>query len=283
MMAGARMPTPPPLPTQWNGPQPILDQSPFYVKTDPGPEPIPGKSIPLATVDNRAAINFLLDRLRKDFALHDRWLLAVPGTSEFPTHHTAYRPQPGEDPDVDVVSPEFRARIDHAHTLLKLGRVQSILLSGGSIDVNAPWYCEAKCGLHYLLGRHGREWDRGELERRVLVDPWALHTECNVRNAERVASLLGLDRCSFVTTARDGKIADQGRLFELPFVFAPLFRGSIGYGPGTFARVGANNDPLWNTNVVPGVSFATRAYDAWGFDAASLLLDGQWATKRNGT
>jgi hypothetical protein len=31
------------------------------------------------------------------------------------------------------------------------------------------------------------------------------------------------------------------------------------------------------------VSFATRAYDGWGFDAAKLLLDEQWATKRDGT
>lgn len=264
----------------WRGPHPKLDHSPFVRQRES--VPLPGQN-DLVPVDNTEAVTWALTAMAKDFFAYPRWLVVVPGTSEVPHHHTAYTHQPGDVDGVDIISPEYRARVDHAEALLRKNQTASILISGGSVDLIKKDWCEAKRGVEYLFAKHGAKWPAGELQKRVMVDPWALHTYCNIRNGQRVATLLGLVECTFVTTRRDGICEDQGRLLEreaMAFWTRRDYRRAIGYPIGDFAVAGRDGD-VWDTNGTPGIKFASRGYDSRNYPTAALIEDDNWALGKN--
>jgi hypothetical protein len=260
--------------TGWPGPSADLFKSPIFGFAG-GSSSRPDLN-PLAPIDNKAPINFLLKQLQGDFS-RQFWLALVPGTSEVGGHHHAYEAQPGDRP-FDVITPEFRSRIDHAHQLLRSNLVAAIILSGGAIDLAKPAYVEAERGLSYLLGAYASLWPPGELALRTIVEPWAIHSECNVRNADRLAALLGLDQILVVTTYRHYSMTDQGYYFEQHAwsSFDSTCRTHLGYVLGDFQGVGSRSDPVWDRNL-PGVAFPTRALLHAGFPTAAILADPNWA------
>jgi hypothetical protein len=173
-----------------------------------------------ADVDNRGAIESFKQQLQQDYGSREFWMVLVPGTSEVaapsggPGHHTMYVPRGSDDPNVDVVSPEFRARLDHAYQLLQRDAVRFIVISGGSIDLFHPEYVEAKRGRTYLIGKYAGGDVNSELWNKIIVEPWAVHSEMNLRNGAAVASLLGLDRLLVLTTYQTAVAADQGYMFD---------------------------------------------------------------------
>ena len=189
------------------------------------------KSSPLATSklrDNTAALAAIQAAIAADPTAEVQ-LAIVPGSSEALGHHTAWQ----KKLDGHWVEPEFRARLRHAYLLLEQGIVKGLFISGGPVDDAQRDYVEALAGARELVETYGARWRAsprskgGRLEDRVLVDGWAIHSEDNVRNGDRTALLLGLDRDLVVTTA--GKHA-QGWWFTHHAATATLGPLSIRWG-----------------------------------------------------
>lgn len=180
------------------------------------------------------------------------WLALVPGTSEQWGHHKA--------PPLGVmVSDEFATRLDRAADLLTRGEIAFIVVSGGSVDAERPDYNEAERGRAYLI-------ERGVAAQRVFIDPYAEHSTTNVRNADKLAVQLGLDRILIITTMPEGAtlapsdVATQGYYFLYHQVtsFDARAQGDVGYSLGSFSRVFFGD---------------TQAIEHCGFDRAQLAAD----------
>jgi hypothetical protein len=160
------------------------------------PEPLATSPIGRESSD---AIARLL-RERADERDREFWLAIVPGTSEQWGHHRA--PPRDVEQRGAPISAEFVTRLHHAYRLLEHDVVRFVLVSGGSIDRTRPDYNEALRGRETLVAMFGARWprERGPLFERILVDPIAEHSTTNLRNADKLAVDLGLDRLLIATT-----------------------------------------------------------------------------------
>ena len=237
-----------------------------------------------ADTDNTAAINSFKQQLDQGYSSREFWMVLVPGTSEVPDHHTMYVPSGSDDPRVDVVSPEFRARLDHAYQLLQRDVVKFIVVSGGAIDLMHPEYVEAKRGKAYLIGKYAGGDVNSELWNKIIVEPWAVHSEMNLRNGAAIAGLLGLDRLLVLTTYRTAKF-DQGYFFEHMHAYpANAAHGKtidgfcdsgIGYRLGDMKKLDAGPNHLFDTRGT-SVSFGTAVFLLQGFDREQVVNDDHW-------
>ena len=174
---------------------------------EPEPEidgPVPAAALasgPLWAPNERAIALFLEERATQ--AGRDLWLAVVPGASEQWGHHKA--PPPDVEARGTMLSDEFRERLDEAWALLQAGAVRFILVSGGAVDPDRPRYVESERGREYLLAAYAARWPEGDLADRILVDPLALHSTTNVRNADKLSVDLGLNRNLIVTTMPTGR------------------------------------------------------------------------------
>lgn len=167
----------------------------------------------------------------------EHWLALVPGTSEQWGHHKA-------PPDGVLISDEYQRRLDRAAGLLFAGHVRFVFVSGGSVDAERPDYNEAERGKQYLVSK-------GVDARRVFLDPFAEHSTSNVRNADKLAVQLGLERILIVTTMPQGAtlgpgdIATQGYYFLYHQIssFDSSAVSHFGYRLGSFARVYFGSEP----------------------------------------
>jgi hypothetical protein len=165
----------------------------------------------------------------------------VPGTSEQWGHHKA--PPPDVEAGGARLSDEFRKRLDDASALLQAGAVRFILVSGGAVDPDRPHYVESERGREYLLETYASSWPEGDLSDRILVDPLALHSTTNVRNADKLSVDLGLNRNLVVTTMPTGSTlsaadyATQGFyfLFHKVSSFDARCQADLGYVLGEFS------------------------------------------------
>jgi hypothetical protein len=228
--------TRPPARPAWKGPDPLLTRSQLYTfKLGP------------CGVDNQKSIDKLVTFLRTNPAM-EYALAVVPGASEQACHHCAW---PYRKPDGHWVDPNFRSRLRHAFLLLLDGVVHSVLISGGSIDAQYRQYDEAIYGLREMLSEYGPRFAQrvgGRLEERLIVDPWAIHSEVNVRNGDRLTRMLGLERNLIVTEV--GSMKRQGWWFvnhkqqiplvkwEMPWSFDAISRKRFGYALGEFEELG---------------------------------------------
>jgi len=221
----------PPARPRWPGPQGDLRAAPIY-------------SFALAPcgVDNRRAIENLLAWLRKG-PKNEYAVALIPGSSEALCHHCSWT-RNSRDPH--WVEPNFRSRLRHAFLLLLEGIVHTVVISGGSIDKEHKEYNEAIFGLREMVSEYGARFKQraadglgDRIEDRLIVDPWAIHSEVNVRNADRLTRLLGLDRNLIVTEV--GSIKRQGWYFvnhNTPFAFDHRTKGQFGFEFGEFEELG---------------------------------------------
>jgi hypothetical protein len=204
--------------------------------------PVPAAALVAGSLwapNERAIALFLEERTRQTD--RDLWLALVPGTSEQWGHHKA--PPPEMEARGTRISDEFRERLDRAWALLEAGAVRFILVSGGAVDPDRPEYVEAERGRDYLLAAYAARWPEGDLADRVLVDPLALHSTTNVRNADKLSVDLGLNRNLVVTTMPTGATlsaadyATQGFyfLFHKISSFDARCRADLGYVLGEFS------------------------------------------------
>ena len=166
-------------------------------------------------VDNAHALDAIAAALKANPTQPEYALAVVPGSSEGECHHCAW-PQRGGG-DSHWVEPNFRSRLRHAFLLLLDGAVQAIFISGGSIDGDHADYNEAVYGYRELISEYGALYQSrtgGKLADHVVVDPFAVHSEVNVRNGDRLTRLLGLDRNIVVTET--GSMKRQGWWFTHP-------------------------------------------------------------------
>lgn len=127
------------------------------------------------------------------------WMALVPGESEEWGHHRA-PPIAAEAKGVRI-SAAFEDRLARAYNLLERDVVRYLLISGAAVDPTRPDYVEAHRGREQLVARYAQRFaSRGDLASRVLVDPTAFHSTTNVRNADQLASALGLDALLIATT-----------------------------------------------------------------------------------
>jgi hypothetical protein len=261
-----------PLPRPWRAPSPLpLHGTPIYRED---------------SVDNQAALDQLLRRDLPADAQRELWLALVPGSSEANGHHRAWLPAGPSDP---VVEPEYHARLRHAYRLLDNEIVKYLILSGGSIDAAHPDYNEARLGRAQLLHDYSDAFARSpasggdSLASRLIVDPFALHSVSNVRNAARLATLLGLDRLLIVTTS--GLFTQGWWLTHAPPLgsFAQAADRQLGYELGRFTTLptgdsggnqfgsGQNDAPLGPVAAIP-----TAVILHWAFPAGELMIDDRW-------
>jgi hypothetical protein len=191
-------------------------------------------------VANARAIDRLLAFLRTG-PRNELALAVVPGSSEGACHHCAWPQRRPGDPH--WVEPNFRSRLRHAFLLLLEGVVHSVLISGGSIDKDFPAYNEAIYGFREMVSEYGRRFAErvgGDLAERLIVDPWAIHSEVNVRNGDRLTRLLGLDRNAIVTEV--GSMKRQGwwivETGNAPWSFNAHAKRRFGFRLGDFAELG---------------------------------------------
>ena len=218
----------PPKRPAWKGPLPGLESSPLnhYASGRCG-------------VDNERAIANLLAFL-KTHPINEYALAIVPGSSEARCHHCSWTR--ADDPH--WVEPNFRSRLRHAFLLLQEGVVHSAFISGGPIDKDHPEYDEAVFGFREMVSEYsGRFHPAGgskyKLADRIVVEPWAIHSEVNIRNGDRLTRLLGLDRSLVVTEV--GSIKRQGWYFVhhgAPLAFDHRAGGQFGYRLGEFEELG---------------------------------------------
>ena len=173
----------------------------------------------------------------------EHWLALVPGTSEEWGHHRA--PPPEVEARGQRVSTEFAERLDLAYLLLRAGATRFVLISGGAVDDSRPDYVEAERGRDYLLQKHAASWPGPEpLGEHLLLDPLALTTPENVRNADKLGAELGLSRLLIVTTTPQRAtlslpdLATQGYylLQHETSTFDSRCRNELGYTLGSFRR-----------------------------------------------
>lgn len=212
---------------------------------EPEPEidgPVPAAALvsgPLWAPNERGIALFLEERTTQ--AGRDLWLAVVPGTSEQWGHHKA--PPTDVEARGTMLSDEFRERLDDAWALLQAGAVRFILVSGGAVDADRPQYVESERGREYLLATYATRWPEGDLADRILVDPLALHSTTNVRNADKLSVDLGLNRNLIVTTMPTGSTlsaadyATQGFyfLFHKVSSFDARCQADLGYVLGEFS------------------------------------------------
>jgi hypothetical protein len=212
---------------------------------DDGPEiygPVPAAdlmNVPLWAPNEAAITLFLTERTTQPD--RDLWLALVPGTSEQWGHHKA--PPLGIEARGTRLSNEFRHRLDDAWSLLEAGVVRFILVSGGAVDPDRPDYIESERGRDHLLQTYAARWHEGDLPARILVDPLALHSTTNVRNADKLSVDIGLNRNLIVTTMPTGATltaadyATQGFyfLFHKISTFDARCRSDFGYALGEFS------------------------------------------------
>jgi len=279
----------PPARPAWPGPAAALQSS-----------PIASFQVDECGVNNRRSLDNLIAFLKTNPAM-EYPLAVVPGSSEAACHHCSWT----RKADPHWVEPNFRSRLRHAFILLLEGVVHTVVISGGSIDKDHPEYNEAVFGARELIseyaGRFATNLDgsKDRLEDRVLVDPWAIHTEVNVRNGDRLTRLLGLDRNLVVTEV--GSIKRQGWYFVhhgAPLAFDHRAKNLFGFALGQFEETdGApplkhylpRNQPDRNgvhpaqyTNSAgnhPDLDYVrdgvdTSAIAHWGLRSLSELMDG---------
>jgi hypothetical protein len=161
------------------------------------------------------------------------WIANVPSSDEACGHHSAFDQRSPTNPNDPKgpsskpwVEPEYRARLRHAYMLLATGIVRYVFISGGQVDprpASKDWWNSAMFGWKEMVDTYSEHWrsrplsvrdglagPHDRLESRLIVDPWALHSETNVRNCARLCALLGLDRTLITTT---GGCCGQGALF----------------------------------------------------------------------
>ncbi len=227
-------------PAAWHGPEIYLRDSSIYAL-----------NVSHCDVDNARAIERLLTFLRTNPRM-EYPLVVVPGSSEGAGHHTAW-PQRKPD-DRHWVDPNFRSRLRHAFLLLLRGVAHTVLISGGSIDAAHNEYNEAIYGLRAMLSEYAGRFPAslGPLSERLIVDPWAIHSEVNVRNGDRLARLIGLDRNLIVTEAG---LFHQTWWFvrsgdkTIPWSFDHAFANSMGYAPGELQDL--NDAPIFQRFAPP--------------------------------
>ncbi len=196
-----------------------------------------------------------------------------------------YVPRGSDDPNVDVISPEFRARLDHAYQMLQRDAVRFIVISGGAIDLYHPEYIEAKRGRKYLIGRYAGGNVSSDLWNKIIVDPWAIHSEVNLRNGAAIAALMGLDRCLVATTYKTLNPADQGYMFDHmhnypmgvahTFTIDGLSDSGFGYRLGDLQKLPKGPDHLFD-NRGTGTHFPSSAFVHYGFNVETLANDDHW-------
>ena len=215
----------PPARPKWAGPAAALLAS-----------PIAQFDLPECGVNNRRALDNLVAFLRTNPSM-EYPLAVVPGSSEAACHHCAWI----RKADPHWVEPNFRSRLRHAFILLLEGVVHTVVISGGSIDPAHPEYNEAVFGARELISEYSAAFAKNvdhsgdKLEDRVIVDPWAIHSEVNVRNGDRLTRLLGLDRNLVVTEV--GSIKRQGWYFVhhgAPLAFDHRAKNMFGFALGQF-------------------------------------------------
>jgi len=279
-------------PASWPGVDPNLANS-RIVQFDGNPiSALPKWLNGEADIDNTQAIESFKQQLANEYEEREFWMVLVPGTSEVAApgskdhHHTMYVPRGDDDPKVDVISPEFRCRLDHAYTMLQRDAVRFIVISGGAIDQLHPEYVEAKRGRTYLIGKYANGDESSDLWSKIIVDPWAVHSEMNLRNGAAIAALMGLDRTLVVTTYKTFNPADQGYMFEhmhnypMGFAHADTIDGfcdsGIGYRLGDIKRLPKGPDHLFD-NRGTHIAFPSVAFVLYGFPAADLVADDHWS------
>ena len=234
--------------------------------------------------DNRTPLEQLLQRDLPNKPWPEFWVALVPGSSEANGHHRAWVPK---SPDDTLVEPEYCARLRHAYRLLDAGIVSYVMVSGGSIDDAAPDYNEGLRGRQQLLdecaGAFASSPSSGgdALASRVIVDPFAIHSVSNVRNADRVAAFLGLDRLLVVTTSG---FAKQGWwLTNDPLIgsFNSACNSQLGYRLGTFTQLdpGPDGGNIFGTGArdgAPPQPFATEVILHWNVNP-QVMTDGNWS------
>lgn len=253
---------PPAPPAPWRAIRPELKASPLHAYEVKG-----------WGCQNARAFATLERVLRNDPAAEVQ-LAVVPGSSELLGPHTAW----AKKLDNHWVEPQFRARLRHAYLLLEAGVVKGLVISGGPVDAKAPNYVEGLYGFKELVEQFGARWRasplaKGDpLESRVIVDPWAVHLEDCVRNGDRAALLLGLDRSLVVTaggkhqqgwwlshhkaTALAGELAARWGAFDR------RCEKALGYTLGAFGAIAQAGDGPFGTGeaALPRVKDAPRAY-----------------------
>ena len=212
--APARRPTPPAA----GGATPVSARISFSQDRPARPGPLPRwtralpaladshlRTVPLPCgINNGATIQSLLASLPRRSAQQEYSIALVPGSSERMGHHKAWT---RSTVDRHWVEPEFRARLRHAFLLLYEGIVHTVVISGASIDADKPEYNEAIYGFREMVDEYGQLWrgsphaGRDRLEQRLIVDPWAVHSQTNIRNGDRVTLYAGLERNLVVSTA----------------------------------------------------------------------------------
>ncbi len=212
----------------WHAPLAELTASPIYSFANAA-----------CGVDNKRAIDGLIAFLRGK-PPNEYAVALVPGSSEAQCHHCAWT----RASDPHWVEPNFRSRLRHAFLLLQEGVVHTVILSGGSIDPAHPEYNEAIFGFREMVAEYSGRFQPadksgGTLAERIIVDPWAIHSEVNVRNADRLTRLLGLERNLVVTEV--GSIKRQGWYFVhhgAPLAFDHRCTGQFGFHLGQFEELG---------------------------------------------
>jgi hypothetical protein len=236
------------------------------------------------TANNTLAIEKIEREVRTHFTDQEFWIVNVPSSSEEVHTHTPWDRREEVEGDQRKrywVEPEYRERLRAAYRLLVSGVVRYIFISGGAIDEHhahdflshdgTTWpYIDAMFGRQHLIENFQAHWDampRGDddtslltrdadrfthgqfdsLESRIIVDNYALHTESNVRNCDRLCALLGLDRNLIATTFSKNVLPGvygQGDGFcNLPFaeLFTQVsFWCKFSYWPGSFNRLSVN-------------------------------------------
>ena len=218
----------PPKRPAWKGPMAELAASPIRrVASAP------------CGVDNGRALEKLLAFLKTN-PPNEYAVALVPGSSEAQCHHCSWT----RANDPHWVEPNFRSRLRHAFLLLQESVVHTVIISGGSIDKDHPEYNEAIFGARELISEYAARFHPADqsgdtLADRIVVDPWAIHSEVNVRNGDRLTRLLGLDRNLVVTEV--GSIKRQGWYFVhhgAPLAFDHRAAGQFGFSLGEFEELG---------------------------------------------
>jgi hypothetical protein len=254
--------------------------------TAPDPQPLRESELyRIGVADNRTPLENLLTRDLLAQPEVEFWIALVPGSSEARGHHKAWRSDDGT-----LVEPEFRSRLNHAYRLLSNGFVHYVLVSGGPVDPSAPDYVEGLRGREQLLRDWSADWpgspfSNGDpLAARVIVDPFAMHSESNVRNADRLCALLNLDRNLIVTTSG---LFKQGWWFTHDPIFGSfesICRSHLGYTLGSFMALdpGPNGDNEFGTGRndypdAPPAPFPSEVILHWNIARDDVLRDGRYA------
>jgi hypothetical protein len=196
--------------------------------------PIRGGQPGVIRVDQEKVIRQLRDEVQLTRTMgvpREFWIVTVPSSSEQRGHHTAWDRFPDEVDGaghqvIHWVEPEYQARLRHAYLLLACGIARYVFISGGSIDPTKPWWNDALAGFQHMIDTYADHWSSlpgsitagidghaHELKQRLIVDPWAIHSETNIRNGSRLSAALDLER-TLISTTYGGKAA-QGQWFTM--------------------------------------------------------------------